>query len=152
MGGVAKKGARKDDEWTTLDRKCVAVIRRCLTEEVYNNVQEETSTKDLMDKLEKLYQKSSASGKIMLCEQLFNLKMQEGEAISTHLGKFKSIISQLSKVSITFDDEVQALRLSSSLPKSWETSRTTISNSAGSEKLKLDDVQQILIVEEERRI
>ncbi|OVA06371.1 hypothetical protein BVC80_8981g3 [Macleaya cordata] len=78
--------------------------------------------------------------------------MNEGETVSVHSGKFKSIISQLSKVDITFSDEVKALRLLSLLPTSWDTAVMSISNSAGNEKLKLENVTAMILGEEDRRL
>ncbi|OVA01190.1 hypothetical protein BVC80_1657g3 [Macleaya cordata] len=75
LRGVKKKGKLDDEEWFILDRKCVGMIYRCLTEEVYNNVDEISTTKDLMDTLERLHQKSSTSG----------------ETVSVHLRKFTII-------------------------------------------------------------
>ena len=41
---------------------------------------------------------------------------------------------------IEFDDEVSALILLASLPNSWEAMRMAVSNSAGKNKLKYNDI------------
>ncbi|CAA0840639.1 Unknown protein, partial [Striga hermonthica] len=50
-----------------------------------------------------------------------------------------------------FDDEVRALILLSSLPESWNATVTAVSSSSGSNKLRFDDVQNLVLSEEIRR-
>ncbi|CAA0822017.1 Unknown protein, partial [Striga hermonthica] len=50
-----------------------------------------------------------------------------------------------------FDDEVRALILLSFLPESWNATVTTVSSSSGSNKLRFDDVQNLVLSEEIRR-
>ena len=52
---------------------------------------------------------------------------------------------------IEFDDEVHALILLASLPKSWEAMRMVVSNSTGKNKLKYDDIRDLILSEEVRR-
>ena len=57
----------------------------------------------------------------------------------------------MSSVGIEFDEEVQALILLSSLPKSWNATVTGVSSSTGGNKLKFDDVFDFLLNEEIQR-
>ena len=57
----------------------------------------------------------------------------------------------MSSVGIKFDDEVRALILLSSLPESWNATVTAVSSSSGSNKLKFDDVRDLVLSEEIRR-
>ncbi|RVW95706.1 Retrovirus-related Pol polyprotein from transposon TNT 1-94 [Vitis vinifera] len=59
-----------------------------------------------------------------------------------HLNTFQGIINQLARMNIKFEKEVQGLWLLGTLPDSWETFRTSLSNSA------LDDV---LVTEKRER-
>lgn len=68
--------------------------------------------------------------------------------MAQHLNKFNTTIIQLSSVGIEFDEEVRALILLSSLPKSWNATVTTVSSSSGSNKLKFDDVHDLVLNEE----
>ena len=54
-------------------------------------------------------------------------------------------------VKIDFDDEIRALIVLTSLPNSWEAMRMTVSNSTRKEKLKYNDIQDLILVEEIRR-
>jgi len=54
-------------------------------------------------------------------------------------------------VQITFDDEVKALILLSSLLESWSATITVVSNSASNNKLKLDNIRDLILSKDVRR-
>ena len=84
-------------------------------------------------------------------KKLFNLKMAENASVAQHLNEFNIITNQLSSVEIDFDDEIRALIVLASLPNSWEAMRMTVRNSTGKEKLKYNDIRDLILVEEIRR-
>ena len=57
----------------------------------------------------------------------------------------------MSSVEIDFDDEIRALIVLAFLPNSWEAIRMTVSNSTGKEKLKYNDIRDLILAEEIRR-
>ena len=57
----------------------------------------------------------------------------------------------MSSIEIDFDDETCALIILASLPNNWETMRMTVSNSTGKEKLKYNDIRDLILAEEIRR-
>jgi hypothetical protein len=60
LGGIEKKlTAMKDEEWEVLDRKALGTIRLSLAASVAFNISKEKTTKELMDTLDKLYEKPS---------------------------------------------------------------------------------------------
>ena len=72
-----------------------------------------------MSALSKLYEKPSASNKVFLMKRLFNMNMSKGGSVVDHLNEFNTLTNQLSSVKVNFDDEVRALLILCSLPKSW---------------------------------
>ena len=78
----------------------------------------EKTTVDLMKALTSMYEKSLANNKVYLMKNLFNLKKAEGTPVALHLNEFNTITNQLSTMGIEFADEVRALILLASLPKS----------------------------------
>ena len=62
-------------------------------------------------------------------EQLVNLKKNDGVAMSTRRNKLNSKFFHLSGQVIDFNNSLKALFLLIMLPKSWDTFRTTLSNS-----------------------
>jgi hypothetical protein len=152
LSGVAKKpAAMKDEEWDILDRKALGRIRLSLPASVAFNISQEKTTKGLMDTLAKLYEKPSTSNKVFLMKRLFNMKMSEGGSVADHLNEFNMVTNQLSSVKVDFDDEVRALLILCSLPKSWNGLVMAISNSIyGSHTLKFGDVVGVILSEEMR--
>ena len=120
MGRIAKKPATmKDEEWEVIDRKTLGTIRLSLVASIAFNISKEKTTKDLMDALDKLYEKPSTSNKVFLMKRLFNMKMSECGSVLDHLNEFNMVTNKLSSVKVDFDDEVRALLILFSLPKIW---------------------------------
>ncbi|XP_028098185.1 uncharacterized protein LOC114297905 [Camellia sinensis] len=141
----------KDNEWTLLDRQALGVIRLALSRNVAFNIVKEKTTTRLMAALSNMYEKLSASNKVCLIRRLFNLRMTKGASVAKHLNEFNIVVTQLSSISIKFDDEVRALILLSNLPKSWNSIATAVSNSLGKEKLNYNDIQDLILSEEIHR-
>ena len=97
-----------------------------------------------------MYERPSANSKVHLMKKLFNLKMAENASVA-HLNEFNTITNQLLSVEIDFDDEIRALIVLVSLPNSWEAMRMAVSNSTGKEKLKYNDIRDLILAEEIRR-
>ena len=80
--------------------------------------------------------------------RLFNLKMVDDTRVANHVNKFNGIISQLSSIEISVDDEILTLILLSSLPESWSATVMTMSSSLGSQKMKLADILSLILTED----
>ena len=104
-----------------------------------------------MKALSGMYEKPFANNKVYLVKKLFNLKMVENASVAQHLNEFNTITNQLSSVEIDFDDEIRALIVLASLPISWEAMRITVCNSIGKEKLKYNDIRDLILAKEIRR-
>ena len=107
-----------NEDWDILDRKALGTIRLCLAASVAFNISKEKTMVDLINTLEKLYEKPSASNKVFLMKCLFNMKMLEGGSITDHLNDFNTVTNQLRSVGMNFDDEVRALLILCSLLES----------------------------------
>uniref|UniRef100_A0A2N9GH12 Retrovirus-related Pol polyprotein from transposon TNT 1-94-like beta-barrel domain-containing protein n=1 Tax=Fagus sylvatica TaxID=28930 RepID=A0A2N9GH12_FAGSY len=141
----------EDAEWALLDRQVLGVIRLTLSKSVAHNVVKETTTVGLMTALSGMYEKPSTNNKVHLMKKLFNLKMAESATVAKHLNEFNTITNQLSSVEIEFDDEIRALIVLASLPNSWEAMRMAVNNSAGKDKLKYENIRDLILSEEVRR-
>ena len=98
-----------------------------------------------------MYEKPSAMNKVYLMRRLFNLQMSENGFVSDHINEFNMIVSQFNSVDINFEDEIKALILMSSLPESWDTVVAAISSSRGSEKLKFDEIYDVVLSDSIRK-
>ena len=117
-GKTKRQGMITEEDWEILDRKALGSIQLCLALSITFNISKVKMTVELMETLAKLYEKPSASNKVFLMKHLFNMKMGEGGSIVNHLNEFNTITSQLSSIQISFDEEVKALLILYSFPKS----------------------------------
>jgi hypothetical protein len=90
--GTAPTGTSIDD-WKKLDQKENITIQLCLSDLVLLNVSEEDTTKDLWDKLGKLYQSKYLVNKLFLRKKLYNLRMRDGDSVAKHLNAFNTLVS-----------------------------------------------------------
>ena len=117
--GTAPMGTFADD-WKKMDQKEKSTIL-CLFDSVLLNVSEEATTKDLWEKLGKLYQSKSLVNKLFLRKKLYNHRMRDGDSVAEHLNAFNTVVSQLVSVDIKISDEVKCISLLCSLPDSWDS-------------------------------
>ena len=89
--------------------------------------------------------------KVYLIRRLFNLQMSETGSVSDHINELNMIVSQLNSVDINFEDEIKALILMSSLPESCDTFVAANSSSRGSDKLKFDEIRDVVLSESIRK-
>ena len=83
---------------------------------------------------------------------LFNMKMKKGGFFADHLNELNTITNQFSSMGINFDEEIRALLILCSFPKSWNGLVMVGSNSIfGSSTLKYDDVIGVILSEETHR-
>jgi hypothetical protein len=74
-----------------IDRKALGMIRLSLAASITFNISNEKTMKEMMDAMDKLYEKPSASNKVFLMKRLFNMKMLEGGSVVVHLNEFNTI-------------------------------------------------------------
>ncbi|KAK2992358.1 hypothetical protein RJ640_009869 [Escallonia rubra] len=114
------------DDWEELQAKTVTTIQLNLSPKVKYQVLIETSPIAMLQKLEKIYISKSLSNRLYLKKDMYQLRMDEGSDLDVKLEK-----------------EDQAILLLSSLPKSYETLKTTLL--IGKETLLVDDVMSALM-------
>ena len=142
---------KTDDEWTLLHRQVCGYIRQWVDDNVYNHVSEETHARSLWNKLEQLYARKTGNNKLFLIKKLLGLKYRDGTPLSDHLNAYQGLLNQLAGMNIKFEDEVQGLWLLGTLPDSWETFRTSVSNSAPNGVVTMDLAKSNVLNEEMRR-
>ena len=98
-----------------------------------------------------MYETKNTQAKIFLMRKPINSKLKEGQPIAEHLNDFKGMITKLSVVGLSLDDENEAWLLLSSLPDSWNTLMVSLGNLAPKGKVMLAMVRNSLFNEEIRR-
>ncbi|MCO5587631.1 hypothetical protein L7F22_041580 [Adiantum nelumboides] len=81
-------------------------------------------------------------------KKLMHMNMKEGNSVRSHLNEFNNVFLQLTSKGLNFDDEMKAIFLLCSLPSSWDTFNTAISNSSPGGTLVFSDVTSALLTEE----
>ena len=113
LGGEVKRleGMTKDD-WEELDLLAMSTIRLHLAENVYFTVLDCDSTEMLWTKLCSTYEKETASNKVYLMRNIYDLrKIKDNDSVASHLNDFDAIWSQLQAQKMTMDDELKSVFL-----------------------------------------
>ncbi|KAL6185808.1 hypothetical protein ACLB2K_041931 [Fragaria x ananassa] len=127
-----------DEDWEELEARCFSTIRLCIADNTINNVNDVDSAPELWEKLEKLYLRKGLQTKLNLKQDLYKLKMGEGESLMEDMNMFNELIDQLAKVDVNIEEEDQALLLLTSLQSCMDT-------------LKMEEVESTLLSHEKRR-
>ena len=143
-----KPSDKTDEEWTLCHQQVCGYIRQWVDDNVLNHISEEKHARSLWNKLEELYARKTGNNKLFLIKQMMALKYQDGTSMTDHLNTFQGIINRLAGMRIIFDNEVQGLWLLGMLLDSWETFRTSLSNSAPNGVMTMDSVKSSLLNEE----
>ena len=148
---TVKPDNKTDEEWNLLHRQVCGFIRQWVDNNVLNHISGETHARNLWEHLESLYARKTGNNKMFLIKQMLSLKYHDGSLMTDHLNNFQGIMNQLSAMGIKFDEEIQGLLLLGSLPDSWETFRTSLSNSALDGVISMDSAKSSVLNEEMRR-
>ncbi|KAK2989934.1 hypothetical protein RJ640_013858 [Escallonia rubra] len=73
----------------------------------------------------------------------YQLRIDKGLDLADHISEFNRLVYQLSSIDVKLEEEDQAILLLSSLPKSYQTLKTTLL--IGKETLLVDDVMSALM-------
>jgi len=147
-GALGEKPEKTEQAtWDRLDREALGAVRLTLSKNVIHMIINVKTTTELMKALADRYESPTSTNKVHYITQLFNMKMKEGGNISEHVNYVYRILNQLVSLGIKFDDEIYALCLLGSLPDSWQVVRSAISNSAGKNTLKFEEVCNQLLDE-----
>jgi len=78
----------KEQEWNDIDQKALSTIQLSITDDVLQEVISETTTMELLNKLESLYMKKTMANRLGVLQKLCMLRMHEGTSIvKTLFGK-----------------------------------------------------------------
>lgn len=108
-------------EWKVFDGKACSILRFYLSKEVQNKVVAEKSSKDILEKLERLYlKKDSFIERITLRTQLYKLRMDESTtSFRDHLEEFNRKVLELSEFDVNLSEEDKVSILLASLPDKY---------------------------------
>ncbi|KAK1406537.1 hypothetical protein QVD17_41940 [Tagetes erecta] len=140
--------SKNDEEWEDLDLRAASAIRLCLEKNVLENVHGISTSKDLWEKLEQLYQGKDILNRLYLKEQFHTLRMDGETTILDHLSVLNNIMAKLEAIGVKVEDKDKSLRLILSLTSSYEHMMPILMY--GKETSKYADVFEKLLSEEKR--
>lgn len=149
VGYERKPAGMSDEEWHLLDRKALGIVRLCLDSSIVSNFTKQTTTKGLMDVLALAYE--IVPNRVFLLRKLRKTK-PESRPMQDHLNEFNTRIHQLSSLGLEFDDESKAVSFLVTLPSSWDQLVMAITTAYGTRKLIYNDVVNIVLNEDSRRM
>ncbi|MCO5580985.1 hypothetical protein L7F22_034860 [Adiantum nelumboides] len=148
LQGVKPENMENND-WEELDEMCRSTIRLSLSKSVYYNVKDaEGGAYELWQQICDMYDKHLAASAVYWIKKIIDLRMEEGASMNAHMNEFNTIFSELATQKITFEDNVKAMFLLVTLPESWDTFRTSISNSVLADELTSTNVESSLLTKE----
>ncbi|XP_074580577.1 retrovirus-related Pol polyprotein from transposon TNT 1-94 [Curcuma longa] len=142
---------KTEEQWTIFHRQVCGFIRQWVEDNVLNHVSGINHARTLWSKLEELYASNTGSNKMYVMNQLLGLKYKDGSSMADHINNFQGHINQLSSMGLKLEDELLGLWLFGSLPHTWDTFRTSVSNSAPKGMITYDMAKASCMNEEVRR-
>lgn len=121
----AKPTDISDKEWDRMHKKAVFTIRQWVDESEYHHVRNDHHVRNesradvLWRKLESIYEQWTVHDQVKMIRKLVNLQYKDGCSVMEHISDFQSMVNRLTAMKIALDDEVQAIWLFSSFPRSW---------------------------------
>lgn len=146
-----KPDDKTDEQWSTFHRQVCGFIRQWIETNVLNHIESITDARTLWNKLESLYARKTGNNKLFLMKQLLAVRYKDDTSMADHVNTYLGLVNQLAAMGVKFDDEVLGLWLLGSLPDTWETFRTSVSNSAPEGVVTLDLAKSSVLNEEMRR-
>jgi hypothetical protein len=109
-----------EEEIVEVTEKAHSSILLSLSYGVLREVIDEQTATRLWKKLESLYLTKSLTNRLYFKQQIYIVKMKDGEPLCDHLDDFNRIILDLKNIDIKVDDEDQALILLYSQPEFFD--------------------------------
>ena len=132
------------------DAKVFAYLINSLAPEIFESVQDSTSSYELWSSLEKIYAAKTIQNSVHLFQELTLMKMHDGTKMSEHIAKFKSLVTRIKSTGTTIDTQFQVTMLLNSLPTEYDHLVVAINASMGEEDLEWNLVVSKLQQEELR--
>ncbi|CAL5187691.1 unnamed protein product [Lathyrus oleraceus] len=119
-----------------------------LAKNILVNVLSRSSSKELWEKLEGLYQGKGISNRLLLKEKFHSLRVDEHTKVFDHISVLNGIISELETIGVKIYNEDKALRLIWSFTSSYEHIKLVLIY--GKETLSFEEVASKIFSEERR--
>ncbi|KAI3772590.1 hypothetical protein L6452_03780 [Arctium lappa] len=110
------------------DLRALSQFRLHLSNDVLQDVCDDTTTAGMWARLENLLMTKSLPNKLHMKQRLYTHRLQEGGSIIEHISTFKEIVEDLKSLDVSYDEEDLGLILLCLLPPSFANFMDTIIN------------------------
>ena len=139
-------------EKTAFEERCIEATMKltfAMSPAVVLLVQSLDCPVKIWDRLERQYEKRTASSKLSLVQRYFGAKMAEGESAEKHLLGMNELCDRLAAMEMPVPEEFQPLMILASLPASYTAIVQTLGSQAG--KLDMAHVTSTVLDKDARR-
>ena len=139
-------------EKTAFEERCIVATMRltfAMSPAVVLLVQNLNCPVKIWDRLERQYEKRTASSKLSLVQRYFGAKMAEGESAEKHLLGMNKLCDRLAAMELPVPEEFQPLMILANLLASYTAIVQTLGSQAG--KLDMTHVTSTVLDEDARR-
>ena len=151
--GEEQLAARAEQgEKTAFKERCIEATMRltfAMSPAVVLLVQSLDCPVTIWDRLERQYEKRTASSKLSQVQRYFEAKMAEGESAEKHLLRMNELCDRLAAMELPVPEEFQPMMILASLPASYTAIVQTLGSQAG--KLDMAHVTSTVLDEDARR-
>lgn len=108
------------------DSKAKAIIIQCITDKHLSIIQDCKTAREMIEKLDSVFQRKSVFTKLTLKRKLLSLKLQRNEKLEDHVQKFEKIVYELENIDKKLDDSDKICHLLITLNDDYENAITAI--------------------------
>ncbi|KAI5632929.1 gag-polypeptide of LTR copia-type domain-containing protein [Phthorimaea operculella] len=124
------------EKWRQSDAQAMFIVTSGLEMSQISLIETCTTAKQMMVKLESIYEQKSENTKLLLLEKFHSIKM-EGDSIAKHISKIENIAQQLRDAGETVSDTCVITKILGSLPEKYRNLRQAW--------LSLDEKRQTIV-------
>ena len=137
-------------DWKKRDNQALAQIALTVSNSELVHIRNAKSSCEAWLKVCSVYEAKGLAAKVYLRRRFFNVKLQDGTTMQTHINHVRDLADQLFNIGAGVSDEDIAMTLLCSLPETYDYLIVAL-ESRSSEELTSDFVSARLIAEEKRK-
>jgi gag-polypeptide of LTR copia-type/Zinc knuckle len=119
VSGDKTEPASNAEAWNKDDMDAQALIALTVDEKIINQICRCTKSKEMFDKLKKMYADESSLNKQQVLTKFLNYKMKKDQVPTDAYNEIEILARSLTDMGTTIDEETTVLRIVSSLPKTY---------------------------------
>ncbi len=135
--------------WDVKESKARAAIGLSVDTSLLYLVTSKETAVDTWQALREHFERSNATNVYFLLAQLFELELDEGVDVESHLKRFSELCERLLAVELDVPEPIRVAALLRSLPQSYQVLRTTLQMKG--DDLHLQEVMQAIAAEDQQR-